>query len=335
MSTVRRWLRVDVWWSWWSLAAVGFAGLIILTVLLFPMLLRPDLSASERVRIERGGTDKLVAAENDRSNAQNNIRTTLLQGIAGVALVTGAYFAFRGLQERQLELAREGQITTRYAEAVKQLGDEGLLAVRIGGIYSLERIARDSDRDAPTVVALLSAFVRRSPREDGSRLLSDRAPDAQIALSVLIGFHGVAPANLRNADLRGADLRDAVLTDADLRDANLTDADLRGAKLPNAKLTGATVTNANMGLAVLTDADLTDATARDAKLTGAKLTGADLTGADLTGADLTGADLTGATMRYTVLIDGDLTGADLTGADLTGATMRYTVLIDGDLSGAD
>ena len=295
MSTVGRRLRVQVWWSWWSVAAVGFAGLIILTVLLFPVLLRPDLSASQRVLIEKGGTDRLVAAENDRSNAQNNIRTTLLQGIAGVALVTGAYFAFRQRQERQFELAREGQITASYTEAVKQLGDQGLLAVRIGGIYSLERIARDSDRDAPTVVALLSAFVRRSRSVDGSRLLADRAPDAQIALSVLIGFHRFAPAGLRNADLRGADLRDAVLTDADVRDANLTDADLRGSHLA----------------------------------------GADLTGADLTGADLTGADLTGATMRHTVLIDGDLTGADLTGADLTGATMRYTVLVDRDLSGAD
>jgi hypothetical protein len=286
---VWRRLRVDVWWSWWSLAALGFAGLIILTVLLFPVLLRPDLSASQRVLIEKGGTDRLVAAENDRSNAQNNICTTLLQGIAGVALVTGAYFAFRQRQERQFELAREGQITTSYTEAVKQLGDEGLLAVRIGGIYSLERIARDSDRDAPTVVALLSAFVRRSRSVDGSRLLSDRAPDAQIALSVLIGFHLGAPADLRNADLRGADLRDAALTDADLRDANLTDADLRGAKLMGADLTGAD----------LTGADLRSATMRNTVLIDG----------DLTGADLTGADLTGATMRYTVLIDGDLSGA--------------------------
>ena len=82
-------------------------------VLVFPKVLRPGLSADEQAKLEQQGIDKLVAAQTDRSNAQNNVRTTLLQGIAGAALLTGAYFAYR-----QLHTAIEGQITTRYTEAV-------------------------------------------------------------------------------------------------------------------------------------------------------------------------------------------------------------------------
>jgi hypothetical protein len=47
------------------------------------------------------------------------------------------------------EIAREGQITDRFTKAIAQLGEQGpeKLAVRLGGIYALERIARDSERD--------------------------------------------------------------------------------------------------------------------------------------------------------------------------------------------
>ena len=84
-------------WVVWSLAVIAFVVLVLLCVLVFPVLVRPDLSATERAQLERQGTDKLVAAQDARSNAQNNVRTTLLQGIAGAALLTGGYFAYRQL----------------------------------------------------------------------------------------------------------------------------------------------------------------------------------------------------------------------------------------------
>src|SRR5690348_12266081 len=43
---------------------------------------------------------------------QNQVRTTLLQGLGGVALLLGAYFTWR-----QLRIAREGQITPNGAPA--------------------------------------------------------------------------------------------------------------------------------------------------------------------------------------------------------------------------
>ncbi|WP_179851862.1 hypothetical protein [Streptomyces sp. Ag109_G2-15] len=52
----------------------------------------------------------------DRAKAVNDIRTTLLQGLAGVALLIGAYFTWR-----QLDVSRQGQITQRFTAAVEQL----------------------------------------------------------------------------------------------------------------------------------------------------------------------------------------------------------------------
>jgi hypothetical protein len=60
---------------------------------------------------------------------------------------------------RNFALSRQGQVTDRYTRAVEQLGSYRI-EVRIGGIYALERIARDSKRDHPAVMEVLAAFAR-------------------------------------------------------------------------------------------------------------------------------------------------------------------------------
>ena len=66
---------------------------------------------------------------------------------------------------RNFSLARQGQVTDRYTKAIEQLGSDKGLDVRIGGIYALERIARDSPRDHPTIMEVLAAFIRDHSRE--------------------------------------------------------------------------------------------------------------------------------------------------------------------------
>ena len=55
-------------------------------------------------------------------------------------------------------------MTERYTKAIEQLGEDKL-DVRLGGIYSLERVARDSPRDHPTVMEVLTAFIRVQSHE--------------------------------------------------------------------------------------------------------------------------------------------------------------------------
>ena len=194
-------------------------------------------------------------------------------------------------------------MTDRYTKAVEQLGS-GKLDVRIGGIYALEQVARDSDRDHPTVMDVLSSFIRRHSNE--ALAASDRngrsfperrtRPDIQAAMDV-IGRRD------QHRDIRPIDLNHANLIDAILDYANLTkitpikdDDRLIGVYLDHANLLGATLKRADLAFASLSSANLVGARLTEADLTGANLTRADLAGADLTRADLTGADLRGANL---------------------------------------
>jgi hypothetical protein len=52
-----------------------------------------------------------------QATTENAVRTTLLQGLGGAAVLLGAWFTWR-----QLHTAREGQLTERFTRAVDQLG---------------------------------------------------------------------------------------------------------------------------------------------------------------------------------------------------------------------
>ena len=245
--------------------------------------------------------------------------------------------------------SREAQATERYIRAVEQLGSDKL-DVRIGGIYALERVARDSARDHPTVMEVLCAFIREhshepwpSPDHPASREQEPSTrPDVQAAVTVIgrrdtehdIARLDLTGARLTRASLAGADLTNTVLISADLTSANLVGANLTRANLmpltlPGANLTPSTLTGAHLGLANLTHAMLPFA-----DLTCADLTRADLTGANLTGADLTGANLTATYLAHTDLTSADLTSANLTSANLTSANLTSVKLTSANLTSA-
>jgi len=201
----------------------------------------------------------------------------------------------RSCSPRNFSLSREGQVTDRYAKAMELLGS-GKLDVCIGGIYALERIALDSAKDHPTVMEVLTAFVRVHSQEGVAE--SRTRPDIQAAVTVIgrrdskndlwwpASRDGLGrPGHIE--DTGRINLSRAVLPGAILVDANLHRAYLMGVKLTNADLSLASFVFAD-----LTDADLTGADLSRANLFGANLTGANLSRANLTGAVLTNAHLT-------------------------------------------
>jgi hypothetical protein len=220
---------------------------------------------------------------------QNQVRTTLLQGLGGGALLVGVYLTWRQLQhtihasQQQRELDRQGQLTQRFSTAIDQLGN-GELAVRLGGIYTLARIARRSPEDRTAVVEVLAAYVRERAPWPPSRpeqlpagtALSDQVGDASPPEVPIRGW-----LNFEQASLAGAQLESAVLRGARLAGATLWRACLAKAYLP----------------------------------------GADLRAASLIGADLHGADLRGACLAEAELQEANLIGTDLRGADLRGASV--------------
>ena len=122
-------------------------------------------------------------------------------------------------------------MTDRYTKAIEQLGSKEL-DVRIGGIYALERVARDSAKDHPTVMEVLAAFIRGHSREqwppsDAGRPDQERLtrPDVQAAVTV---------AGRRNEkrDILPIDLTGVDLTRANLTGANLIGPNLAGVRWP-------------------------------------------------------------------------------------------------------
>jgi hypothetical protein len=209
--------------------------------------------------------------------ARDAARGRLLTFGAGLFAAGALIFTARNftLSRRTFQLTEQGQVTERYTKAIEQLGSERL-DVRIGGIYALERIARDSARDHPTVMEVLAAFVREHsleewppPSRDAGPRLATR-PDVQAAMTV-IGRRNVSydrqTVNLTDADLAGVELAGANLTNLDFYSANLecawlVGASLIGANFVNANLTGANINGANfdsgLGCAELTGVEWPD-----------------------------------------------------------------------------
>ena len=270
-------------------------------------------------------------AHHDVGSAKEPLPQTARAAARGRLLTLGAGLLATGallLTARNFVLSRNRQVTDRYAKAIAQLGSEKL-DVRIGGIYALERVARDSARDHPAVMEMLAAFIREHshqqwPPPDPGGQARERSlrPDVQAALTVLgrrLAERDIRPIDLARADLTGASLGGARLTSANLDGSDLTGAELMVADLTEASLANTVLARADLLATKLARANLLAAKLVRANLTGANLNGARLTGADLGGARLTGANLTGANLTDADLTDADLTEANLTRAELTGA----------------
>ena len=273
---------------------------------------------------------------------ENESRGTLGQILSGVAVLTGLIFAWQQLGQTSdnLRVSQEGQITDRFSRAVDQLGSDDL-TVRLGGIYALERIARDSPRDYGPVMEVLTAFARQESPLPASgaatpassapsipfeveavfKVIGRRTP-AQVLAEMeeggcleLTGINAVgadlAGYNLPNTCWNRSDLRGATMTRTDLSDSTFVGSTLIQANLDSVEARGANFYQANLALANLSRADLQDA----------NFLAADLSTATLQGTNFTGADLIGTNLRNALLLGPDLSGANVLDADFTGAVL--------------
>lgn len=210
----------------------------------------------------------------DQSAERGRIRTGLVALVAGAVAVIGAYFTARTFQ-----LSRRGQNTDRFARAVEHLGHESV-DVRVGGIYALEDLARDSRAHRDQAIEVLVAYVREHspwppPNADAEGSPPPAAVDARAVIKVLARRDTTRdPERALRLDLGSTNLREVLAAGLSLRGGRLWHARLEGAILPNADLTGANLVGARFDNASL----------RDAILNGAALTAASLRDADLEGA---------------------------------------------------
>jgi hypothetical protein len=257
----------------------------------------------------------------------------------------------------QTEADRQRRIVESFSKAVEQLGSDKL-ELRVGAIFALERLSRESPDDYWTIMEVLTAFVRERMRYTTIMArLSERAyflwmqagrpksrseefwveavrlerldqtPTDVAAILTVIKRRSVE--NQRREedrgwrfDLQGTYLRKANLTEFVLKAANLKAAHFEEADLSDAHLEGATLEGAHLEGAILADTHLKEeADLRGAHLEGANLEYAYLERADLSDAHLEGANLGLAHLEWAWLKDAHLEGADLEQAHLENATL--------------
>lgn len=106
-------------------------------------------------------TSGTTIVEKERFELEDTFRKTTAQILAGLGIAIGIFLTWRrtAAMERTVQLAEEEQITERFTRTIKHIGSDKM-EIRLGGIYALERIARDSERDFWTIMEVLTAYVR-------------------------------------------------------------------------------------------------------------------------------------------------------------------------------
>lgn len=112
--------------------ALGFGILLLFALVIAAVFVLPERLVPQNAPFNH----------EDRVTAVNDVRTTLLQAVAGVLLVLGAVSAYRQLQvsQNQLSILHEGQITERFSRAVDHLGREDNLSMRLGASTRLSAL---------------------------------------------------------------------------------------------------------------------------------------------------------------------------------------------------
>ncbi|MBV8096025.1 MAG: pentapeptide repeat-containing protein, partial [Acetobacteraceae bacterium] len=246
----------------------------------------------------------------------------IVASLGAAGLIGAAIWQARTATQRhyaQTKADQQRRITESFSKAVEQLGD-AKREVRLGGIYSLERISKESPDDYWTVMETLTAFVREHAR------WTEPAPLASETLAGAVENRTNNPGARPTTDIA------AILTvlkrrkpDGRRREEenkwriDLSGTDLRGADIAGIHLEGALLGGVNWEGAHLPESFLQGAQLFKAHLEGACLMGVHFEGAFLGNAHLQRAQLGGAHFdEHSGLTDARFQLADLVGANLQG-----------------
>ncbi|WP_295615576.1 pentapeptide repeat-containing protein [Chamaesiphon sp. GL140_3_metabinner_50] len=282
-----------------------------------------SLTAIDRIALQK----ELIILEGDRINAQNGVYNLLFQGAGAIILGGLAHAGWKYLRrtDAQFQSTNDRLYTDRFSQAISHLASDKI-EIRLGGIYTLERLAQDSTAEYWLTIEVLTAFVRErsakieipptlrilepppkigdipDPKPSRKSSPSSRIPtDIQAVMTILNRRDVSKDRPDRIIELRESNLRDAELSGIELWGADLWKVNFRQAQLWQAKLAGASLGRANLSDASLWQADL-----EGAYLWKANLEGANLSEANLEQANLEGSNLKGANLLQTNLINADL-----------------------------
>ncbi|HEX8738235.1 MAG TPA: pentapeptide repeat-containing protein [Pyrinomonadaceae bacterium] len=290
--------NTNIFFSKYWLISFGTVAMILTFIAIW---LIPKWQVRTLKNKKGGANQSEFDLEKERIKLRDDTRKTLAQIIGGAFFVLGlfvTYYTF-DLNRQGQELNREAQVTDRFSKAVALLKEDDV-SVRLGGLYALERVAKDSPKDHTTVMEILAAYIRERSKEQREQFIKDKEPANPTILPEAEGFYELpaptdvlAAATIINRRTWENDKKDFVF---DLSGANLRYADLRNAHLSDTNFIVVNLRQANLSFADVSDVIFNEA--------------------DLSNADLSGADLRNAIFDPTSLYGTDFTSADLRGAKL-------------------
>lgn len=254
--------------------------------------------------------------------------------------------------ENQSDADYSRRITETLLKASEQLGHEKI-EVRLGGIYVLERIARDSEEAYWPVMEALTAFVREKSglktctAQESESLFgvdSDERDESEMSADVaavvsVIRRRKVSSAEFEDPSNWSLDLAGCNLRRSNMAGAHLCHADFRRTCLEVSFLGGANIENGRLDRAKLREAFFILAKAINASFKYARLEGANFEKANLEGADFQGAHLErsvlhAANLRNANFEDARLDVSNLNMSILDGANFNRAFLRYVDFRGA-
>ncbi len=301
----------------------------------------------------------------DYLTIENSARTTIAQIIGGLVLLIGLYFTAENLRTAQesaqnnslqaqeaLKQSQEGQITERFTKSIEHLGNDKL-EIRLGGIYALERIARDSDKDYSQIIEILITFIRENaPLNVSEEKISLNTKegyehklrtDIQAIMTVLgrrsktwtikDGIEGTL--NLSRVNLEGINLNKANFEGTNFYGTNLKWAVINGyfkssvftqANLDFASV-GGDFQSCNFNNVSLKEADFRNTKLQHSSFSSANLEKtsfyeSDCREAVFDNANLKGASFKNANLQKVILLNANLEGVDFTNTHLEGANLE-------------
>lgn len=272
-------------------------------------------------------------------------------GLALAALVGLVFTWWRShCLSKQTRVAEQGLITDRFIKATEQLGRKEM-SVRIGAIYSLWRIAVDSESqsDKRAVLDMLCAFAR-APYEPEGRIVEGEGENAKIInpgvvrddIQIVLNLIGLKMKDLKFCEEYIINLVGALLPRLQMRKARLlsnvtvdfTEADLSEASFSEAILSNAVFTKTNLYKADFFEAHFFKVFFKKVRFEGARFIFARLEGAYLEGECLKGTDFQGAHLKGAHLSLANFEGVNLKDACLEGAHLKEANLYSVNLSKA-
>lgn len=289
--------------------------------------------------LPRWTVDNAKLTGTKRLEVANAYRVTIIQGFGGLFFLSTAYFTWRNLKvaegnlttaqnkqiadakvaELNLKAIQDKQLTERFAKAVEMLGHQDI-HVRLGAIYLLERISKDSEQDYLQIMEILTAYVReKSPYQYPHNTVNNLEDesfvplpiDIQAVLTVIGRRKDPETEELNSLDLSGSNLRGAKLGSANLKKVDFSRANLSYAYLVEAELENSIFDKAVIKKADLTEAKLSNANLKDANLFDSILNGANLTSAKLGHTNLSYTSLDGVNFKDAYLVAANLLEAHL------------------------